>query len=76
MTSSPTQAAALLPIRFVRYPDDPRYIVFLGDDRIGFVVKGGARWSATDTYMVPARSHATRAKAAKYLRRRFLKGAT
>jgi len=53
--------------------DGERYIVFLGEDRIGFVRQEGDRWNAGDTYMAWAKWFPTRAKAGEALKKRWEK---
>lgn len=55
--------------------DDDRYLVYLGDDRIGFVRYSPAnrRWNAADTLMSYSRWFDTRDAAGKALHRRFTK---
>jgi hypothetical protein len=59
------------PIRYKR--DGDRYIVHIGDDRIGFVryAPSRRRWNAVDTTMVYIRWFDTRDAAGKALHRRF-----
>jgi DNA-binding MarR family transcriptional regulator len=66
-------AAAKEPIRYRR--DGDRYIVHIGDDRIGFVRNAPSRrrWNAVDTTMVYIRWFDTRDAAGKALHRRFTK---
>jgi hypothetical protein len=57
-------------IKFKR--DGERYIVFLGDDRIGFVRKTASyAWNAADTFMEKSVNRVTRIAAAAWLRREF-----
>jgi hypothetical protein len=55
--------------------DDDRYLVYLGEDRIGFVRYSPAnrRWNAADTTMSYSRWFDTRDAAGKALHRRFTK---
>jgi hypothetical protein len=55
--------------------DDDRYLVYLGDDRIGFVryAPEKRRWKAVDTTMSYSRWFDTRDAAGKALHRRFTK---
>jgi hypothetical protein len=55
--------------------DDDRYLVYLGDDRIGFIRYSPAnrRWNAADTMMSYSRWFDTRDAAGKALHRRFMK---
>jgi DNA-binding MarR family transcriptional regulator len=55
--------------------DDDRYLVYLGDDRIGFVryAPDKRRWKAIDTTNVVLRWFDTRDAAGKALHRRFMK---
>jgi hypothetical protein len=55
--------------------DDDRYLVYLGDDRIGFIRYSPAnrRWNAADTTMSYARWFDTRDATGKALHRRFTK---
>jgi DNA-binding MarR family transcriptional regulator len=55
--------------------DDDRYLVYLDDDRIGFVRYSPAnrRWNAADTTMSYSRWFDTRDAAGKALHRRFTK---
>jgi hypothetical protein len=55
--------------------DDDRYLVYLGDDRIGFVRYSPAnrRWNAADTMMSYSRWFDTRDAAGKALHHRFMK---
>jgi LmbE family N-acetylglucosaminyl deacetylase len=55
--------------------DGDRYLVYLGDDRIGFVryAPDRRRWNAVDTTMAYIRWFDTRAAAGKALHRRFTK---
>jgi hypothetical protein len=71
-------AAAKEPITYCR--DDDRYIVYLGDERIGFVRREtppdgyapDGRWKAVDIRMAWTRWFKTRGDAAKALLRRHL----
>jgi hypothetical protein len=71
-------AAAKEPITYRR--DDDRYIVYLGDERIGFVRREIApdgyapdgRWKAGDTWMAWSRWFKSRDAAGKALLRRCL----
>jgi hypothetical protein len=58
-------------ITFRHVPECDNYIVYLGDDRIGWVRRVGLNWAATDTFMINAGFARTRADAAARLRRRF-----
>jgi hypothetical protein len=55
--------------------DHDRYLVYLGDDRIGFIRYSPAnrRWNAADTTMSYSRWFDTRDTAGKALHRRFMK---
>ena len=55
--------------------DDDRYLVYLGDERIGFVryAPDKRRWNAVDTTMSYIRWFDTRDAAGKALHRRFTK---
>ena len=55
--------------------DHDRYLVYLGDDRIGFIRYSSAnrRWNAADTTMSYSRWFDTRDAAGKALHRRFMK---
>jgi hypothetical protein len=55
--------------------DDDRYLVYLGDDRIGFVryAPDKRRWKAVNTTMSYSRWFDTRDAAGKALHRRFTK---
>jgi hypothetical protein len=61
------------PLRYRR--DDDRYLVYLGDDRIGFIryAPDKRRWNAADTTMSYSRWFDTRDAAGKALHRRFTK---
>jgi hypothetical protein len=61
------------PLRYRR--DDDRYLVYLGDDRIGFVryAPDKRRWKAVDTLMSYSRWFDTRDAAGKAAHRRFTK---
>lgn len=63
------------PVSYRR--DEDRYIVYLGDDRLGFVRRdptaAGARcWKAVDTWMAWSCWYKTRNAAGKALLRRYL----
>jgi hypothetical protein len=64
----------LPPLRFRR--DDDRYLVFAGDDRVGFVRKSGDRWHWTDGYMRKSGHRRTRDEAAQACAKAFREGAT
>jgi hypothetical protein len=52
--------------------DDERYIVFLGDDRIGFVRRAdNGTWNHVDTTMAHSGYAKTRERAGQLLRRRY-----
>jgi hypothetical protein len=55
--------------RFKR--DGERYIVYLGDDRIGFARRHRTTWNAVDSTMSKTRDFASRDKAAAWLVREF-----
>lgn len=46
------------------------YLVFEGEERIGWVQQDGAGWRATDNHHLSAGKHSTRAAAGKALIRR------
>jgi hypothetical protein len=68
-----TALAAAATLTYRR--DGDRCIVYLGDDRIGFVryAPNRRRWNAIDTTMAYIRWFDTRDAAGKALRRRFTK---
>lgn len=52
--------------------DGERYIVYLGDDRIGFVAQQeDERWNAVDTLMAKTATTITRRAAADWLGREY-----
>jgi hypothetical protein len=58
--------------RVVFRRDGERYIVFLGDDRIGFVRRAGSgSWNHVDTTMAHSGYAKTRERAGQLLRRRY-----
>ena len=68
--------AGLVGMSGMRFKQDgERYIVFLGDDRIGFVKRDGKLWNAVDTFMEKSADRPSRDKAAIWLRRVFERAA-
>ena len=51
--------------------DGERYIVYLGDDRIGFVARYRGGWNAVDTFMEKSIDRSSREAATLWLRREF-----
>jgi hypothetical protein len=61
------------PLTFKRDKNhDFRYLVYAGDDHIGFVGKAGDRWHWTDSYMRRSGHRRTRADAAQACRKAYL----
>jgi hypothetical protein len=61
------------PLSYRRDADRGGYIVYLGDDRLGFVKRGvDGRWNAADTWMAWSRWFKARDDAGKALLRRYL----
>src|ERR1700687_4459803 len=67
----PRRADIMADPRIIFRRDDDRYIVFWGDDHIGFVRQDGAVWNAVDTTMAHSFIRRTRSLAGRALLNRF-----